>query len=352
MKTAVCSIVIALIVLGCGQNPEKKAYDTIANPDGFPQLALHLIDSIESGQLNSYEAITSSFGELYSTQPNLLDNSQWEKVVSLLGVKFRIRGDSLAARGISNYQEAAQMYTLASFARPQDDRVSSRKLRFDLWTKAIHDSIVSKNYCTDPLKVSLNEQLNTLKFFMLGDSLQQEFGREYLLTQGLSIDSMEAALKSTSPHPLSSADRCFLSVIGFRRNSGNPRLVTFSEPQIDLIAAKITPQAGKWYAAELYFSSNETLKNDYLIALRVIQSDSSDATKVNYLTFDFRPQERTTGWKPKSLNFAYRRFACDGNPRDFEIGLYEKQADSAHFIPVHDSGKLLFSLPTTAITTR
>jgi len=198
MKRLVSSFAVALIILGCGQNPDKKAYDTLANPDGFPKLALQLVDSIENGQLRSYDAITSSFGELYSTQPDLLDNSQWEKVVSLLGVKFRLHGDSLAARGVSSYAAAAQMYTLASFARPQDDRVSARRVLFDVWTKALADSIISPSYVIDPQKISLNEQLNTLKYFMLGDSLQQRFGREYLLAQGLNLDSIDASLRSTS----------------------------------------------------------------------------------------------------------------------------------------------------------
>ena len=348
MRFLICICVVALAIGGCGYNPDTAVYDTLANPDGFPQLALNLVDGIEKGQLATYSAITSSFTELYSTQPDLLDNPQWEKIVSRLGIRFRMRADSLAALGIPRYQEAADLYTLASFARPQDQKGQERKLLFDVWQAAIRDSVVDLAQFAGPHRADMGNQLALLKFFLMGDSLHQRFGQDFLLQQLLDMDSVEAALVPSSTHPLYDVDRCFLAVAGLKKYSGSDKIVAFGEPTVELVAAKITRGSGNWYAAELYFLPQDKLTDDYYIALRVTQSDSSRNSAPSQLVFDFRAQQATSTWMEGNVYGAYRRFLCDSPPSKIEVGLYNRRTDRIEPVPIRESGKPLFALPSSA----
>jgi hypothetical protein len=352
MNKTVWIIALLALVAGCGHDPNTSVYDTIGNPEGFPPQALRVIDAIDKGQLASYQAITDAFGELYSTRPDLLDNSQWEKIVTLLGVKFRLRADTLAARGTAYFEDAAKMYTLAAFARPQDEKIQARKQLFEVWDRAVNDSVINASTGVTPGLSGLDGQLAMLKYFLYGDSLQQAFAKDYLWPQALSLDSVDAALKPSAVRPLSPIDRCFLSVVGFRHFMPETRLTSFAEPQIDLVAARVARRTGNWYDAELYFVPREDLARDYIVAFRVTQSDSTGALSQERLSLDFHPGLRTNRWKAKSLNVAYRRFVLTGPLRDIEIGVYELKADSTHFIPMRDSGRPLFTLPASAYSPR
>lgn len=346
---------IALVLLalaGCGYNPDTAVYDTVANPDGFPQLALNLVNGIEKGQLATYDAITASFTELYSAQPDLLDNPQWEKIVSRLGIKFRLRADSLSSLGIPRYREAADLYTLASFARPNDAKGQERKQLFDLWQAAIRDSIVRLDEVERPQHAEMGTQLALLKFFLMGDSLHQQFGRDFLVQQLLDMDSVESALKPSSTHPLTAVDRCFLAVAGLKKYNGEGAIERFGDPAIELVGAQVTRQAGNWYAAELYFIPQDRPKDDLFIALRVTPSDTAAGKPGTPLVFDFRAQPATTTWMKGNVYGAYRRFLCDSPPSKIEVGLYVRRTDRIEFVPIRESGKPLFALPQTSIAAR
>jgi hypothetical protein len=349
MRISICICLAALALLGCGYDPDTTVYDTLANPDGYPKLALNLIDGIEKGQLATYDAITASFTELYSAQPDLLDNPQWEKIVGRLGIKFRLGADSLAALGIQRYREAADLYTLASFARPLDQKGQERKQLFDVWLAAVRDSIVGPSQFADPRSAIMADQLALLKFFLMGDSLHQKFGQDFLLQQLLDMDSVEAALKPSSTHPLTEVDRCFLAVSGLKKYTGSGSIVTFGEPGIELVAARITRQRGNWYAAELYFIPQDKLKDDFSIALRITPADSAGANAPSPLVFDFRAQPATTSWMKGNVYGAYRRFVCDVPLGKVEAGLYNRRADRIEFAPIRESGRPLFALPASVL---
>ncbi len=348
MKCLVC-VLAALVLFGCGYNPKDEVYDTMANPDGFPQPALNLINGIEKNQLANYNAITDAFSNLYSVQPNLLDNSAWEKIVYRLGVKFRMRADSLAALGISHYRQAGELYTLAAFARPLDHQGQERRDLFDAWEKAVRDSVIDTSRFADATNPSISERLTLLKYFLMGDSLRQRFGREYLLQQVLDLDSVESAIKPTSTHPLSAVDRCFLAAIGLKKYSGNDQIVTFAEPEVELVAAQIKKASGHWYTAELYFIPHEKLSDDYSIAFRVHQHDSSGSVAPTPVTLDFRAQPASSTWLSGEIYGCYRRFLCDGNPVKIEVGLYAHRPERIEYIPVRESGKPLYQLPLSAM---
>lgn len=350
MRIVLCICAASFAFLGCGYNPDTPVYDTLANPDGFPQPALNLVNGIEKSQLATYDAITSAFGELYSTRPDLLDNTAWEEIVSRLGVKFRLRADSLASLGIAHYRQAGEFYTLASFARPLDQQGQERRLLFDAWEKAVRDSVIDTSRFTDAANAGITERLTLLKYFLLGDSLRQRFGQDFLLQQLLDMDSVEAALKPSSTHPLSAVDRCFLAVTGLKKYSGSGQIVTYGEPGVELTAARIHHESGHWYAAELYFIAREKPVDDYSIAFRVSPRDSSGAVSETPLTLDFHAQPQTSTWLPGDVYGTYRRFLSDGPPERIDIGLYIRRADRIEYVPVRESGKPLFQLPLSVMT--
>ncbi|PWB70850.1 hypothetical protein C3F09_08620 [candidate division GN15 bacterium] len=352
MKSLFCIVAIGLSLAGCGYNPDTAVYDTLANPDGFPQPALNLINGIEKNQLATYNAITDAFSELYSTRPDLLDNTGWEKIVSRLGIKFRMRADSLAALGITHYRHAGELYTLAAFARPQDNQVQERRDLFDAWEKAVRDSVIDTGRFADANNPGISERLAVLKYFLMGDSVRRRFGQEYLLQQVLDLDSVEAALKPSSTHPLKAVDRCFLAVIGLKKYSGNDQIVTFAEPEVDLIAAQIKRESGHWYSAELYFIPHEKLSDDYSVAFRVSERDSAGGVSPTPVTLDFRIQPAASTWLPGEIYGTYRRFLCDGSPVRIEVGLYAHRGDRIEFIPVRETGKPLYQLPPSAMASQ
>ena len=114
------ALVLALLVAGCGYNPEDPVYDTAGNPQGFPDLALRMVEDVEAGRLTTYEVITDRFADLYTQHSELLDNDAWKEVIDRLGLKFRYRADLAMQKGMVGYSEAAAGYMLASFALPEE----------------------------------------------------------------------------------------------------------------------------------------------------------------------------------------------------------------------------------------
>ena len=77
-----------------------------------------MLESIESGDMPNYDDITNSFGELYTSFPELLDNLRWQQLIERLGVKFRFRADQLVDSGLVWYREASKLYTSGGFCPP------------------------------------------------------------------------------------------------------------------------------------------------------------------------------------------------------------------------------------------
>jgi hypothetical protein len=345
MRSALILSIIVLLIAGCGYDPDKKAYDTSKNPDGFPPAALSLVDGIESGKLDTYDTITATFADLYTNHPELLDNPQWRTVIGRLGAKFKFKAEQLALAGPSRFVLAAHYYTLAAFARPEDDRLQERKELFDTWTQAVADSVVAADFDPSSKNVTLSDQLAVLKYFMLSDSLHQQFGREYLQPNLLDVRTASAVLKGDIPGNLAASDICFLLTLGYKGKIPASALASFTEPNIDLISMRISRQTGKWYAAEFYFVPREKLTSDLHVAFRLMAPDSSAGEPRRQIPYDFRPALAATGWKSGTIAASYRRFQYDGPPTEALVGLYEKSADSTHFVPLRDTGAPLYRGP-------
>lgn len=345
MRVILSFAIIAILFAGCGYNPDKKAYDTTGNPEKFPARALALVDGIESGKLGTFDTITATFADLYTEHPELLDNSPWREVVGRLGAKFKSHAEQLASQGPSMFSTAARFFTLAAFARPQDERLQANTRLFGVWERAVLDSIVPPDFDPDNKKLPLSEQLAVLKYFMLSDSLHRAFGQEYLVPHLLDVHTASAALRSDSQSSLSPEDRCFLLSLGYKGRLPVTLLASFGEPKIDLVAMKISRQAGSWYAAEFYLLPHEKLSSDYRIAFRLYSADTALSPAERQLAFDFHPEVRSTEWKPGFVTTAYRRFIYSGPPTQAMVGLYERIADSTHFVPLRDSGTPLYTSP-------
>lgn len=349
------SVFILVILGGCGQDPSKSVYDTKTNPEGYPARACLMLEQIESGELATYDDITTNFGQLYTSFPELLDNLQWQQLIEKLGVKFRYRADQLVDSGVVWYREASKLYTLAAFARPLDERLQHRNSMFATYEKAVQDSVIPPNFDPVTVPIEVPDQLRILRYFMLDDSIHQQFAGEFLVPRILNRHAAEAAMKVVGPEQLPVIDKCFLTTLGFKyRGPGQP-MASFAEPAIDLMSCQIARQPNGWYHAELYFVPRESLKVDYTIALRLAIPDSSaanPATTFRQLSFDFHPSRSTQTWKAGELAPAYRRFAHPGEISQVAIGIYEKSADSTHFVSLRDTGEPILVLPRSVIKSR
>ncbi len=342
MRLFTTLILFMLLLAGCGQDPTKAVYDTKSNPENYPARACLMLDLIESGQLATYDSIVVAFGELYTTYPDLLDDQQWQQLIERLGVKFRYRADQMIDSGLVHYTEASKLLTLAAFARPNDDRLQHRFAMFATWNKAVADSIVSPSFDPANPPLEIPDQLRILRYFLLDDSVHQQFAREFLVPRLLNKQAVEAALKATGPKQLSTIDKCFLTTLGFRYKGPGKPMASFAEPAIDLMATQIVRQPNGWYHAEFYFIPRESLTTDYIVALRIHTPDStagSSAARIRQLSLDFHPSLPTTRWKPGELAPAYRRFALNGPVNQIALGIVERTADSIRFVPLRDTGE-------------
>ncbi|MEW6050446.1 MAG: hypothetical protein AB1644_05210 [Candidatus Zixiibacteriota bacterium] len=344
---------IFVVLSGCGYDPETPVYDTTKNPDKFPSPALSLLDGVRSGSLDSYDTVVASFGNLYTGNPELLDDYRWRKVIERLGVQFKFKAEQAAEAGIVGFARAAQFYGLASMARPHDERLRNRQELFAGWIQAISDSIIPGDFDPEKVKLSEADELALLKYFVLGDTLHREFARQYLIPELLVINPLD---KPASTENISSADRLFRVLLGLKQESPHGRIGVFSDPPIDLVAAQITRQSGDWCAAEFYFVPHESLTVNYTVAFRIQAADSSakggTLADSQDLVFDFRPVVPTSRWKSGEPAGVYRRFRYAGPAVELQLGLYERGADSAHFVRVLETGERFLTLPTSTFQSK
>lgn len=178
------TVIVLLVLIGCGQKVGDTVYNTDSNPEKFPGVVLTLLNDIESGELNDFETISSGFGELYVSEPDLLDNQPWQKIVNKLGQRFSYQADSLVEQGVEFYSQAGGLYTLASFAQPEDKYTKAQAALFSVWQFGIENSSLAV-YNEFKGKDNLRFQLGRVRHFMEGDSLQAKFAKKYLIEQVL-----------------------------------------------------------------------------------------------------------------------------------------------------------------------
>jgi len=342
-------IVLALLTLpltGCGYNPDKPVYDTKANPDNFPQASLTLLDNVESGLLNDYSTISEAFGELYMNNPNLLDNDKWQNVINTLGIKFRFKAEQMVEKGVEYYTRARGFYTLASFARPNDEQLKKLSRLFSVWQENVEDTSLSI-YKEVKLKQNLIYQLKRVKRYVFGDSLQKVFARNYLIEQVIS------PLLKDNPgekENLSVADQAFLSTMELGKLSDEMKpLVKFNEPNCDLIAYELFKNGQDSYKIVLYFIPEEKINEELNISFRIdthytdMPVDHEQRTGEH--PFDFIPENSSNTWQPRQVNAIWYDFTFQGPINAFFVGLYYIIDGEAIHVDIADTDENMKRLP-------
>lgn len=282
IRAALACLVLALIISGCGFNPDNKVYDTKANPDNFPKDALVLLDGIDDGSLSSYDGITTVFGELYVNHSDLLDNRRWQDVVTKLGLKFRLKADSLVKQGAEFYSHAAGLYQLASFARPNDEIAKEKNDLFSLWKESENDISLS-TYKEIKGKNNLAYQISRARNFVFGDSLHRAFADKYLIENVLKPVVVANADELVKMPP---SYRAFVSSQGLGEPGLFKPVKSFENPSVDLVAYDIVALDDSTWRAELYFLPKEEIKRDYRLTIRAEVKAADGTLEVSDFPYD------------------------------------------------------------------
>lgn len=345
-------LLLAALVAGCGYDPDKPVYDTAKNPDNFPDPAISLLVSIQSGKLDSYDAITDSFAELYTQNPELLDNESWKEIIDRLGEKFRYEADELLKKGPEDYSRTASLYLLASFARPDDKRVQERARLFTTWTDAMEDTTLAELVERSGGHMSLEGKLELLRHFEVADSLSRRFAFGYLRHQLFELHS-GGRLETSVVKSLTPANQALVSYADLTDLVPDSNVAVFENPKIDLVALNLVSLNDGWYRLELYFVPRERITKDYTVAIHIPTGDSTlpqlGGGALNFLPFDFEPQEPTSQWTPGKVLLLAKRLYYTGDFAAIRIGLYERGTKPVQFVPISGSDEQLVVIPVSTL---
>ena len=254
MKQLLPYIIVSLILVsGCGQRLENSLNDTATNPHSLPMMASELLNQIAFGQMAIADSVTAGFNQLYTNHSELFENEKWRGIITKLGPVFASKADSLAIHGPISYTEAARYYLLSSLARPSDPEAYEQSRFFDGWSRAI-DMMPSSTFDSDP-DLRFGEILRATRFLMLGDTVQQRFGREKLVD--LYLDSLigHAKLDTAAYGP---ADRALLTWLGSSAVGSFDVECSFGESPVEIVAHQATPWGDEGVMIELYFRSEDS----------------------------------------------------------------------------------------------
>ncbi|MDF1544091.1 MAG: hypothetical protein P1R58_03195 [bacterium] len=347
-------IILTLLLIGCGYNPDEPLYDVAANPENFPEAALALISEVDSDQVLDVEQVVTQFVDLYSSHQELLDNHEWKELVNRMGHKLRIKADKLAVEGIENYMMAADHYQLASFARPGDERLQKTSERYECWRNYDRESIIQlaaaigKDGFT--LK-SLQEIIESLKRFAYTDSVHFEFAQQLLVEPLLKTPYRQNPKSSDLLDSLSAPERNFLACWELVRPDYDHPVCSFESPEIDLVSFEIYRMEENRYRAEFYFLPAKSLDKDLTVAFWVDSENDpvsqSDRPLSMSLPFDFHPLPPTQRWSGGRMVAAVREFECSDGIGRISLGLYQNDQDQVVYMPITGISGNLIRLPAT-----
>ncbi|MFZ5979302.1 MAG: hypothetical protein ACOYVF_01600 [Candidatus Zixiibacteriota bacterium] len=355
MNKYLITLVCLFFIVACSKyDPQTPVYDTAKNPENFPDMAIALIDGIESATLTSYDTILASFAELYTRHNELLDDKNWSKVVERMGAKFRFRAEVSAAEGITGYYRAAELYALAAFAQPHDSALKETDRLFNVWKKEVLNSPLAARCDSLGTGVEFEQQLRLLRTFLFDDSLHFLFGHEYLVPSLLGQYISGTPLADSVMERLNLPDKAFLAWLEAYKEPITDKIIYYTEPVIDLVTAQILPLGGDWFTAELYFIPRDTVPIDYTVALRAnmardVLPSGEKMPKMKVMPFDFYPEKPSSQWEIDKIAVAFHKFYCPGPKGLFSVGLYQKGTNPFKFNPVWLSGFNFYTLPDTVL---
>ena len=350
MKIIIIIIAVLFFILGCGYNPKDPVYDTKNNPNNFPKQAILLLDKIDQVGLSQPDSIIEAFSNLYLSEQSLLENNQWKEIVSTLGLKFRYCADLLVEDGIEKYSQAVGYYTLASFARPGDLKLSAKQKLFATLTNELSEYFINSknNYKNEKLSFTDTRALiDSFKNYYFKDSIHQEFSVKYLKNELLIPLVNHSSFKKDIIDSLSNSDKAFLKKLEVYNFKIKEPLTEFVQPEISLIAKNLIELDSNNFRIELYFIPREKIEEEYTIAFWVDTSDSLDLIqgKASYSPFDFLPSEPTSNWKVDNIYIASQKFSFGTPFVSMSVGLYHKNQGSISYLSQKENGGNLVRLP-------
>jgi hypothetical protein len=348
---------LSVILLGCGYNPEDPAYDTARNPDNFPPSAIALLEQIDEGKLADFDAITASFGELYTGHSELLDDPGWKRIIERLGSKFQFRAVRLRRQGIGSYTRAAGYYQLASFAQPEAKQLARQAAMFSAWLKAARNPSIDLTPILDSSRADLEFLIPVIRHFMLTDTLHRAFFAKYLFKPLTSRLNAAEQLTESVFDRLSGADKALMTLAGFYSEEVDERVAGFEDSSggavVDLAAYRIERLDSHRFAAELYWVPAVEIGVDYIVRLQVSAADSvnpESSRSAGHTTITLEPQPATSTWKPGELAAVAGEFEFTTKPSLITVGLSDGRTDSARFLTPVDYDGNFVPLSISALT--
>lgn len=260
---------LLVAVAGCSSDQKSDAdlpeYDLAANPAGFPDRAVELLQKIEDGKLAVYDLIVDNFADLYMVHPDLLENEDWHRVIRQVGRRFEKRADALSARGVQFYLQSAGYYRLASFADPENDELAETSRLFDTWSDAISSFGALGRTVRD--FEDLDEACRVGRYFLFGNELQQRFGNEFLIDKYLKplVKEEPSTVRLQSLEPINQA---FLAWLGLYPAYNAEPFGQFSRSDIELLAMADYPEDSTWTRVEFFVTTaDSTLEIGEMTAL-------------------------------------------------------------------------------------
>jgi len=327
---------LAMVLAACADRGEQ-IYDTDKNPDGYPQLAVDLVNNIQTGRLIGGPAITEAFGQLYTDHSGLLDNPGWTEIIGKLGVRFADFADSLAANGIADYSLAAEYYQLAAFALPHDSRIRERSAEFDRWYQAAQAPTIDLSPLTGDSE-DLPEILAALRPFALYDSQSYRFLQTYLSEPLRKRLEAAGGLRPEVIDSLLPVDCALAAYCGLISTPPTEPVVQFEGPWIDVVAYRVRRIGNDYYSAEAYFIPHSDAPGRLTFGLEMLTVDST------IVPVDLRASVPREQWKAGQLAAAGREFRFDQPVARVSLGLVDATEDPAHLVEVRDRVDALWPL--------
>ncbi len=305
-RIGISILAFAVLIAGCGDRTDEHVYDTENNPHGFPNRAVALLEQIETGRLATFDMITEGFDDLYTNHTELLDNEHWREVIKRLGRRFESRADEFVGRGIEYYSQAAGFYTLAAFAQPNNEALTHKSRLFEGWTAALRR--VGSDQFGQGQPRTLTIMTRITRELMFGDSLQQEFARQYVIDGYL-----QPLVRDSGAAHLPTADQALLEWMGLAKLTRYDPQVEFAEPPLHLVTARTAP-ARLNLRLELYFKATDSVDADWRLALNGSDPDTD--------TVIIEPHPPTSEWRPDEVQIVTRMIDSIDPDSGLRLGLF------------------------------
>ncbi len=314
-------LLFSLLLSGCGYDPREPAYDTRSNPKDFPQKAIELLDGIEAGRFQTYDAITNEFADLYMAHPGLLGNEDWNEVITRLGTRLVYRADRLVSDGLLQFVQAADFYAVAAQVHRTDTALARKSHLFAAWKAFVSDSTFDPHRLQGAFDADY--RLALLRRFALADSTCHRFACNYLAAE-LFPESAGDLSTLMANHPVT--DYALLASLGALDGDSLGSEASYVDGAIELVGYRLEPLDDTLYRFEAYFRLNRPVDYPLGVSLRIETPDPNlPEGKQPVFPYDFGPLCAARGGDG-AIASAARTVAFAWPIAAIRIGVYELAA--------------------------